>query len=136
MEAPFPEGWKDAARHRWAMDRWTPKFGVLVACGQVKRPQFESDTGFLRERAASIPVEGRPPARVGLLLPRKGLDAARVRAFHDHLELRHHLPPLRENPHLLDRETEVVLAPRGEPAPERQLLAKDLLVVAGFQAHA
>jgi len=69
-----------------------------------------------RRIAASIPGEGSPPALLALL-PREGLEAGRVRAFHDHLVLRYHLPLFRENVLRLDRETAVVLAPYREPAP-------------------
>jgi len=100
---------------------WKDRWFVSVYAEEETAETRAAVLGLGRRIAASIPAEGRLPALLGLL-PREGLQAGRVRAFHDHLVLRYHLPSFRENVLLLDQGTAVVLAPYGEPARGSQLL--------------
>jgi hypothetical protein len=100
---------------------WKDRWFVSIQAEEETPEARAAALALGRRIAASIPSEGRPPDLLGLL-PREGLQAGRVRAFHDHLVLRHHLPLFRDNLLLLDAETAVVLAPYGEPPSGTRLL--------------
>jgi hypothetical protein len=100
---------------------WKDRWFVSVYAEEETEETRGAVMALGRRIAASIPGEGPPPALLALL-PREGLEAGWVRAFHDHLVLRYHLPLFRENVLRLDRETAVVLAPYREPAPGSRLL--------------
>jgi len=100
---------------------WKDRWFVSITAEEETAETRAAVLALGRRIAASIPGEGRPPALLGLL-PREGLLAERIRAFHDHLVLRYHLPLFKENVLLLDLDTAVVLASYGEPARGSQLL--------------